>query len=233
MTAATERIRLTERDQQILDHIHRYRVSTLEVLHRLFWEPSVSLNAVSQRLKRLDGYVHAAPLIGSRNYYLLTPSLARQYGEEDDFAKPLKSSQSLARHIALLEYCCLDDEPREKITSREFKDGFQSFDVSGVGRHSYLHTFDTPAKLAWLEVDARGEARKRAKKCFDKFQLRLEHEPFRKLTERGLFGVVLVTTSERKRQQLERCFARLEPFPLEIVVNTTVRDIVVPDTLQR
>ena len=233
MTTAAKRIRLTTRDQDVLDHIHRYRISTLEVLHRLFWLPPASLNSVSQVLQRLDGYLHSAPLYGSRKYYLLTPSLARDYGEEDDFAKPLKSSQSLARHIAILEHCCMGDEPRDRITSREFKEGYPTYDISGVGRHSYFHTEDVPAKLRWLEVDARAKPRSRANACLEKFKKRLEHEPFRKLVKDGQFGVVLVTTSERKRQQLQRCFDKLEPFPLEIVVNTTVREILLRDKLQQ
>ena len=95
-------VRLTERDHQILEHVHLYRISTVEVLHRLFWEPGVSLNAVSQVLARLGRHLHDAPLVGPHRYYLLTPEAARELGEEEDFARPLGPT-SLAHHYAMLE----------------------------------------------------------------------------------------------------------------------------------
>ncbi len=254
---ASNQIQITERDRKIFDHIHRYRVSTLEVLHHLFWKPenpSVSLNAVSQRLKRLEGYLHSGKLVGSNRYYLLTPLLAREYGEEDTFAKPFRTQLVLARHIAMLEYCCLGDEPRDKITSREFKEGYPSYNVPRVRRDFYFHTETNPVKLGWLELDGGKNERQRAKKSLEKYAQRMQHAEFRKLADRGCFGVVLVTGSERKREQFLRRFKKMEPysveikplsdeaepyfievdpFPVEVVVNTTVRDIILQDRLQR
>ena len=229
-SAATKpkEVRLTERDQAILEHVHRYRISTIEVLHRLFWEPSTSLNAVSQVLKRLDGVLQTAPLVGPRRYYLLTPRAAREFGEEEDFAKPLGTT-SLARHYAMLEYCCLADQRREHITAREIRDGFPRFNIRGVARNGYFHTATEPAKLGWLDVDCGGDAARRARKCFEQYRKRAEHAAFADLIDRGRFGITLVTTAEAKREALLRALDAFDPFPVEVVVMPSVRDIIIVD----
>jgi hypothetical protein len=221
-------VRLTGRDEAILEHVHRYRISTIEVLHRLFWEPGTTLNAVSQVLGRLDAHLQTAPLVGPRRYYLLTPEAAREFGEEEEFARPLGAT-SLARHYAMLELCCLSDERREHITPRELREGFPRFNLRGVARHGYFHTHGEPPRLGWLEVDCGGHAARRARKCLEQFRKRHQHEAFRELADRGQFGIALVTTSPAKREAIERALEKLDPFPIEIHVLPAVRDIIIRD----
>ena len=74
-------IRLTARDEEIIAHVLRYRITTIEALHKLFFDAGTTANAVSQVILRLcnGGCLQRsqAPLIGSQNFYQLTPSCAR------------------------------------------------------------------------------------------------------------------------------------------------------------
>ena len=223
-------VRLTDRDRAILDHLARYRLTTIEALHRLFWEPTTTANAVSQVLARLaaGGYVQRIEesLSGSQNYYLLTAEAAREYGEDEDFARP-PGTTSLIHHYLMLEFCCLGDARREHITAQEIRTGFPNLNGRGIARNAYFHTFDEPPRLGWLEVDCGNHAETRAKKCRKQFAKRYEAQElrFRELADEGRFGIVLVTTSEGKKRALERALAKLDYFPLSIVVSATLREL--------
>ena len=223
--SAERMVRLTERDEAILDHIRRYRITTIEALHRLFWEPTTTTNAVSQVLARLSAHVRGVD-VGNRSFYLLTPEAARESGEDEDFAK-FPGATSLARHYAMLEFCCLGDPRREHITARELRENFSNFDGRGIARNAYFHTFDAPAKMGWLEVDCGNHAATRAKKCRKQFAKRYEAEglKFRQLADAGQFGIALVTSSAGKKLALERALAKLEPFPISIHVSQTLREL--------
>lgn len=218
-------IRLTERDEAILEHIRRYRITTIEVLHRLFWKPETTLNAVSQVLARLGAHVRGVDL-GARSFYQLTVEAARELGEDEDFAKP-PGATSLARHFAMLEFCSLGDERREHITARELRENFPTFNGRGIARNGYFHTFDSPAKLGWLEVDCGNHAATRAKKCWRQFTKRYEAEElgFKRLADAGQFAIALVTTSPGKKLALERALQKLDPFPITIHVSSTLREL--------
>ncbi len=222
--AAARTVRLTDRDHAILGHVHRYRLTTIEVLRRLFWEPGCTPNAVSQVLARLAAFLHEAPLIGPQKIYLLTAAAAREYGEDEDFASP-PGPTSLAHHLAMLEYCCLADERREHITAREIREGFPGFDGRGIARNRYFHTEGEHPWLGWLEVDCGSNAEARVRKCHKQFAKRYNAEglKFRELADAGRFGIVLITTSDGKRRALERALRKLDPFPLEVRTSETLR----------
>ncbi len=226
MARSAERtVRLTGRDEAILDHLRRYRITTIEALHRLFWGPTTTPNAVSQVLARLGAYVRGVD-VGNRSFYQLTPEAARESGEDEDFAK-FPGATSLARHYAMLEYCCLGDVRREHITARELRENFPSCDGRGIARNAYFHTFEAPAKMGWLEVDCGNHAATRAKKCRKQFAKRYEAEGlrFRQLADAGQFGIALVTSSAGKKQALERALAKLDPFPIAIHISPTLREL--------
>jgi hypothetical protein len=227
-------VMLTERDVAILEHVHQYRITTIDVLHRLFWEPGRSVNAVSQVIARLGAFLHDAPLLGPQRYYLLTPAAARDFGEAEEFARPLGAS-SLAHHYAMLEYCCMGEEAREHLTPRELREGFPGLDGRGMARNRYFLTKDQPPRLGWLEVDCGNNAETRARKCQRQFAKRYNAPSlkFRELADRGQFGIVLVTTSEGKRRALERVFRKLESFPVQVCVSDALRQLLGREDMAR
>lgn len=229
-TGKTRSVRLTDRDRDILEHVARYRVTTIEALHRLFWEPETTPNAVSQVLARLVSGGHLAcieGLLGAQSGYLFTASEAREYGEDEDFARP-PGAASLVRHVAMLEYCCLGGARRDHITDREIRANYPSFDGRGIARHGYFHTCEEPPRLGWLEVDCGNNPANRVRKCAKQFAKRYDSPGlrFRELAVAGRFSIVLVTTSEPKRRALQRALKRHPAFPIGIVVSSRLRDLI-------
>lgn len=231
-------IRLTPRDEAIIEHVCRYRITTIEVLHRLYFEPGATQNAVSQVLLRLINSGHLKrsekPIIGSQNYYQLTARTALEQGEEETFAHP-PGATSLIFHYMMLEYCCLGEVRREHITSREIRTGFPSLNGRGIARHAYFHTHDEPVRIGWLEVDCGNRAETRAKKCLKQYKKRVEAPELRfaELEKEGRFGLVLIAPSEGKQRALTRVFVeKLPAIPIEIVVSKRLGELLGRGPLQ-
>jgi hypothetical protein len=106
---------LTERDQAVLAHIGRYRVTLREVLRRVFNLPSPG--NLTQRL-RAQGYIRERrTLEGRLSYYQLTEAGALDRVPLDR-AKAFKP-RALAQHLAVLCYCHLDGVRRERLEEAE------------------------------------------------------------------------------------------------------------------
>lgn len=114
-------ISLQPRDQKILDHIGRYRMTLRPVLDRLFFADESS--GCGNVLKRLidAGLVTARDgLPSKRRYYQLTAKGAEgrvPLGR----TKPMRA-QSLRSAIAILWFCTMADSPRKRIESWELRD---------------------------------------------------------------------------------------------------------------
>jgi hypothetical protein len=223
-------IRLTARDEEIIAHVLRYRITTIEALHKLFFDAGTTANAVSQVILRLcnGGYLQRsqAPLIGSQNFYQLTPSCARDQGEDEQFARP-PGGTSLIFHYLMLEHCCLGEVRREHITAREIRESFPSLNGRGMARHGYFHTLDDPPRLGWLEADCGNKAETRAKKCLKQFEKRYKAEGlrFREFADQGRFYVALITPSEGKKLAFQRVLKKLPHFPIELVVSPRLGEL--------
>src|SRR5262245_60806711 len=88
---------LQERDQEILDHVMRYRLTTPEVLHRLFFSDS-ERNAVTKVTSRLcqNEFLQSHVLYASHTYFTLAPQGAKLTGLARKKIGPL-GPQSLFR----------------------------------------------------------------------------------------------------------------------------------------
>ncbi|MBI3782849.1 MAG: hypothetical protein HY270_05545 [Deltaproteobacteria bacterium] len=122
-------IRLNERDMQILSHLRRYRLSTIEVLHGLFF-PDTREDAVKSTLKRLKGenYVASQKLFprGNEVYYHLAPAAVPALGISP--ASSLKPSEKYVfEAYAQLLFCCTGDAHRPRFSQDEFEECFPGF----------------------------------------------------------------------------------------------------------
>lgn len=112
-----------EREDNILDHIGRYRVTLRAVLERLFFEDA-SCNNVVQRLVR-QGKIRAREkgLAGKLNYYQLTTAEARRRVLPTSRAAAL-GARALHVHLGVLWFCCMLDRPRRRIEEDEVQSLF-------------------------------------------------------------------------------------------------------------
>ena len=112
----------TERDRQILNHVGRYRITTLDVLQRLFF-PTAGRTAVSKVVSRLAqmGRLREERLSGPRKYLRLTPRAAEEVNASRRSGEPI-TEQTLPVLLGILAYCT--NRGIERFTPAEFRSQF-------------------------------------------------------------------------------------------------------------
>jgi hypothetical protein len=113
-------VRLGPRDHDIFDHVRRYRLTTRDVLHRLFF-PEVKPNAVTKVTSRLcdSGFLNRFDLYESRDYFVLGAEAARLLGVPQKRTEGL-GVQALPIEFATLLYCTGAGD-RERLTREELQ----------------------------------------------------------------------------------------------------------------
>ncbi|MBU0716955.1 MAG: hypothetical protein KJ749_01795 [Planctomycetes bacterium] len=226
----TSKLQLTERDSEILAHIRCFRMSTYEVLHRLFFEGN-ELDAVKSWVRRLRdaGHLDTADLIYPRKYVYLTPkAVVRLYGDSGKGAKPL-GVYALARQFAVLSFCCLGDTLHRKLTVAEFRAKFPTLAENTLPKDFYYVDKDTsPQRLGFIYVDHGGSHPRR---IYDRYR-RIVTQRFkfptwrREVIDRDRFIVAVVTAKSERKKRIEEAFAehlaphagkRLVPHRIDVV----------------
>ena len=110
-----------ERDRLILDHVTRYRLTTLDAIGRVVL-PGLSRNAVSKIANRLcdAGLLRKFRLLYPMNYFVLGELAVRSLGIGIHRAKPL-GSQSLPQEFALLAFATLGTHQHLRLNAAEVK----------------------------------------------------------------------------------------------------------------
>lgn len=162
-------LRLTERDERILRHIARYRLTTLETVARLYFEPEgKTLEAAKSTLRRLwqdeEPLIESKPLTGKGRevYYHLGTAGARALGLPDPerMAHGFDKLEVRATHVGRLYFCCHGEAPRPKFTAEEFDQFFPGYRAPGSDLQArffqdayYLDTSDGVRRLGRILVD--------------------------------------------------------------------------------
>lgn len=106
-----------ERDDQILAHIGRYRLTVRPVLDRLFFAADSSgCGNVLVRLMRA-GFVRSRPLAGRQCYYQLTEKGAA--GRVPDGRSREIRGQALRADLSILWFCCMQTTRRQRLEQEE------------------------------------------------------------------------------------------------------------------
>lgn len=209
--APASRHRLTDRQTEILAHIRAFRMSTFEVLHRLFFEDNEP-EAVKSFVHRLReaGYLDTADLIYPRKYVYVTPMTVRRlFGESGKGAKPL-GVYALARQFATLSFCCLGDTIQRKLTATEFREKFPTLSDNTLPKDFYYVDKDTsPQRLGFIYVDHGGSDPRR---IYQRYR-RIVTQRFRfpawrqEVIDRDRFIVAVITAKEERKKRIEEAFA--------------------------
>jgi hypothetical protein len=205
-------VRLGPRDHDIFEHVRRYRLTTREVLHRLFF-PEVKPNAVTKVTSRLcdGGFLRRFDLYESRDYFVLGPEAARILGV------PQKRTEELGVQARPIEYAtllfCTGAGDRERLTRDELKAHHPSILVPGVdSSHYYLDRDGGKTRLASIRVDCGGPPDHVARKCRDDLDRRLEHDAFKDLIANDQFMIAILTGREEKASAIHETLKR-HPWP--------------------
>jgi hypothetical protein len=216
-------IALTGTDEAILAHVRRFRMTTQEVVHRLFY-PGRDPDVVKSSLRRLrdGGHLASATLYQQRRYYHLTPRAARVlFGEKDKVARPF-GEQALPRAYGILAFCCLREPTRTKYTTAEFEKTFPQLVAPGLPSSWYYRDEDgTHNRLGFIQVDHGAHHRRIVSKCHAVIRRRMEFDTWRTLITADRFVIAIVTARQRKadriqetlREELQTVKFRIELVP--------------------
>lgn len=213
--AATQDLKLTERDVEILGHIRRFRMTTSDVLHRLFFKGN-EIDAVKSWVRRLRDadYLQTADLITPRKYLYLRPKAVRKlYGESGKMAKAL-GVFALARQFGILSFCCLGETAHRKLTVFEFKDMFPSLADNSLPKDFYyVDKSGATQRLGFIYVD-HGCANERIYQRYrhivaQRYRIAAWRQ---EVIEPDRFTVAIVTAKPEKKKRIEEVFAERKPM---------------------
>lgn len=211
--------RLTDRDYEILEHVMRYRLTTREVLHRLFFSDS-EVNAVSKVTSRLVASNYLAEweigLTDARKYFTIGKAAASFLG-----VSPKKSAalgpQAFAIEYAVLCYCCLREETRERLTVSELHARQPRLVVGKVDNSHYCLDHDGHgAVLTYLRVELGGAVDHVMRKCRRDVESRRKHEIYTELMNAGRFGITVITGSQKKADLIFTAMRRAVDLPARL-----------------
>lgn len=206
--------------QTILQHMARYRMTTLPVLSQLRELAPTGSVRLKQQLQRLSrsGQIASAPLFHKREYLYLT-------GE--DQAGP-HAEVSRIRHYAMLLFCCLSNAARERLTADDFQQHFPDLYRPGRPLHYYMDVSGSRPCLGFMRIDTGGYgrwdriiARARSDVCSHEL-----HPQFRQLIRAGQFEVSLLTALPQKATRISETL-REGKHPADTVIRVTA----IPDLL--
>jgi len=200
------RFRITGRHRTIIEHVGRYRLSTLEVLGRVVL-PGTSRNALSKLVNRLcvAGLLAKYPLVHPAYYVVLGHSAAHMLGAGEHRTVPL-GPQSLPIEYAVLVYATLGQQPRIRQTTAEILDRCPWLPS---GLINAPHCFDDRNQvLELVRVDLGGPADHVARKCAADLTSRRQFAEFAPMVAQQRFRLVVITATPEKavalRQALDR-----------------------------
>jgi hypothetical protein len=190
-----------ERDELIVEHVARYRMSTCKVLRRGVLA-GLSQNAASKILNRLcrEGRLRHFPLLHPTPYYVLGEAGAKSLGLSLQRALPL-GPQSLPLEYAVLIYATCGRPPRTRLTRREVR---QLCAWLPAPCAAAPHCRDVHGVLELIRVDLGGPAAHVARKCAADVNQRRQFREFTELAAVGRFRLVVITATKEKAAALRQ-----------------------------
>lgn len=202
--------------RQLLEHIARYRMTTLPVLSQL---PAFRHRPESSVKRLLRGLVHEgrlrrASLFHNRDYYCA-------YRASNSLTGLLSESEKL-RAYAMLLYCCQKGSQRERLTRTELQTHFAMLDEPGLPLNYYVDSSSETTRLGLLRVDLGGRGRwdRILGKARDDVLKHLGRAGVRELIQQRQFEVTILTALPQKASRICDTIAS-EPHPLDACIRVS------------
>ncbi len=222
MSKKNQKGKLGDRDYEILDHLKRYRLTTRDVLHRLFFDGS-EINAVSKVTSRLikNGYLNSHPLDTSKVYFTVGPESCRLLGLPLRKSKPL-GPQALPTEFGTLMFCCGSPVQRKRLLVGEISKLQPNILGKGLdSSHYYLEELaDGNKLLGYIRVDQGGPPDHISRKCAGDIEKRMANEALKQLIDSDRFIIALITGHESKAELIRASIGRRQwtiRFRVEVV----------------
>ncbi len=237
LSPTPSQVGLKGRDERILRHVTRYRLTTLDVVHHLFFEPEgkckETARTVVRRLRKHEpekgrpALLMRTTLVGRQPCYHLTPLAARMLGVP---SAPTALIGTHARPIAygVLLFCCLSDEPRRCESRAAMQDLYPEIaPCFRPGQNFFLRTDQAGVeRFGQIYVDLGAEARPFIRKVLKAYRRHCKHPEFLSKHDEH-FSFAIVTHSKSKRDALIRAARDLGvKVPITIAVRPLLADVV-------
>jgi hypothetical protein len=211
--------RISARDRQIVEHVARYRLTTVEVLRRIVIR-GLSANAVSKIANRLcdSGLLQKFTLLHPTRYYLLGELGAKSLGIGTHRTIPL-GPQSLPMEYAVLAYSALSKQPRKRLTSSEVRTLCPWLPAALV---ESPHCLDEQQQILELvRIDLGGPADHVARKCAADVNDRRRIREFDPFITGGHFRLVVVTATKEKSASIRQALDRHD-WPIGLALHLSI-----------
>lgn len=201
-----------KRDADIIHHVLRNFITTLDVVHGLFFADcciDTPRKVLDRHCKR--GYLTKYPLFGNKQHYFrLGPhAISRWAYPRTRMAK--LGAQRLPYELGALAYTALDTEPRKRLLPQELKAKLPWFPDTLM---QWAYFFDSE-RLGTLRVEYRTRPGAVISKLGDQLYRYSATPEFCSLIENGQFFFAVVTATEEQELALKQ-EAQEQLFPAEI-----------------
>ena len=193
-----------DRDRLILEHVARYRLTTLEAIRRVVLR-GLSRNAVNKLANRLcdAGLLQKHTLLYPVKYFMLGELAIRNFGFGIHRAGVL-GSQSLQQEFALLAFATLGTHQHLRLNAAEVKRRCPWLPLAFTVAP---HCIDETNVLELVRVDLGGPANHVARKCAADLTERCRFQEFRTLVTAGQFRLVIITATTEKVTAIKRALS--------------------------
>lgn len=206
--AAPSRVLADTLNLDILEHVHRFRMTTQHAVQRLLMD-SYDLEGVKTRLRRLQerGFLAQQQLWANSKCYHLTPKAAKQvFGESSRAGQPLRG-RPLKEAFATLTFCTFHDPPLHKFTRKDFTKAYPDLVATGLPAQAYYREADEHKRIGFIIVDCGADSRNLVRKCKKVVRTRFKHTPWRQQILDDRFLVTIITALPTKQRRLQELLA--------------------------
>ena len=201
-------VTLTAGQRRVLEHVRLFRITTQDVLERLYFRGrEKNVKSFLQRLRK-RGFLDFAPLTSRRNYYHLTQRGLQLLGAPDLRAGPLKGD-SLVERYGILEFCSRRPAARQKLSKEDFATRFPQLAPRNMpGTCYYVDAEEEPRRYGWVYVHRSAPAwRVQTRVVQNILGRRYAHEEWKRVIDAGQFAVAVVSSTAQKSAELREIFS--------------------------
>lgn len=201
-------VTLTAGQRRVLEHVRLFRITTQDVLERLYFRGrEKNVKSFLQRLRK-RGFLDFAPLTSRRNYYHLTQRGLQLLGAPDLRAGPLKGD-SLVERYGILEFCSRRPAARQKLSKEDFATRFPQLAPRNMpGTCYYVDAEEEPRRYGWVYVHRSAPAwRVQTRVVQNILGRRYAHEGWKRVIDAGQFAVAVVSSTAQKSAELREIFS--------------------------
>jgi len=200
----------------ILNHIYRYRITTLSVINILLF-PDKSKEEIREICNSLinQKFIGVAQLNPYENYYYLTSKVAKErYNNKSKKASEFLEVHQLVEAYAMLAFCCLQNVKREKLPEHELIEIAKELTIKNIPKKIDTDTDKIPSNnyfkdkdngknvIGWLKVDFGFNHERVAQRIYPIIKKRFNNKYWQRLIIEGSFIITIATGWKTKAHRL-------------------------------